>query len=246
MIVAADDRRRPSFTHPTVPVCSAGRSGKARVWQASPSVARIFRFRIQTCARWRTCSGPPGVARGGMQVAWRGRSHLAPPAHPSGPGGARAPALQVWRGGRGRWLGGAEATWSHLPRPRWRTCSSPPRVAREGGQVAWRGLKPPVLGTLSWVLPSPPPCRDALPASVPLCRCVSLNPDRHRDFLFSRGKKSDPRLSQKKNYVFARHCVVAVCRPLIPPLSRYFRSFFLCTKKSSEKKNVTKKHPQSR
>ena len=80
MIVAADDRRRPSFTHPTVPVCSAGRSGKARVWQASPSVARIFRFRIQTCARWRTCSGPPGVARGGMQVAWRGRSHLEPPA----------------------------------------------------------------------------------------------------------------------------------------------------------------------
>ena len=144
MIVAADDRRRPSFTHPTVPVCSAGRSGEARVWQASPSVARIFRFRIQTCARWRTCSGPPGVARGGMQVAWRGRSHLAPPAHPSGPGGARAPALHVWRGGRGRWLGGAEATWSHLPTPRWRTCSSPPRVAREGGQVAWRGLKPPV------------------------------------------------------------------------------------------------------
>ncbi len=60
LIVAADDRRRPSFTHPTVPVCSAGRSGKARVWQASPSVARIFRFRIQTCVRWRTCSGPPG------------------------------------------------------------------------------------------------------------------------------------------------------------------------------------------
>ena len=60
------------------------------------------------------------------------------------PGGARAPALQVWRGGACRWLGGAEATWSHLPRPRWRTCSSPPRVAREGGQVAWRGLKPPV------------------------------------------------------------------------------------------------------
>jgi len=38
LIVAADDRRRPSFTHPTVPVCSAGRSGEARVWQASPSV----------------------------------------------------------------------------------------------------------------------------------------------------------------------------------------------------------------
>ena len=108
MIVAADDRRRPSFTHPTVPVCSAGRSGEARVWQASPSVARIFRFRIQTCVR---C-------------------------------GARAPALQVWRGGACRWLRGAEATWSHLPRPRWRTCSSPPRVARGAGQVAWRGPKP--------------------------------------------------------------------------------------------------------
>ena len=64
-------------------------------------------------ARWRTCSGPPGVARGGMQVAWRGRSHLAPPAHPSGPGGARAPALHVWRGGRGRWLGGGRSPWRH-------------------------------------------------------------------------------------------------------------------------------------
>ena len=31
------------------------------------------------------------------------------------PGGARAPALQVWRGGACRWLGGAEATWRHLP-----------------------------------------------------------------------------------------------------------------------------------
>ena len=37
---------------------------------------------------------------------------------------------------------GAEATCCHLPRPRWRTCSSPPRVARGAGQVAWRGPKP--------------------------------------------------------------------------------------------------------
>ena len=59
------------------------------------------------------------------------------------PGGARAPALQAWRGGACRWLGGAEATCCHLPRPRWRTCSSPPRVARGAGQVAWRGPKPP-------------------------------------------------------------------------------------------------------
>ena len=64
------------------------------------------------------------------------------------PGGARAPALQVWRGGACRWLGGAEATWRHMPcppiGPRWRTCSSPPRVARGAGQVAWRGrTKPP-------------------------------------------------------------------------------------------------------
>ena len=58
-------------------------------------------------------------------------------------GGARAPALQVWRGGACRWLGGAEATWSHLPGPRWRTCSSPPGRCGEGGQVAWRGAKPP-------------------------------------------------------------------------------------------------------
>ena len=58
------------------------------------------------------------------------------------PGGARAPALQVWRGGACRWLGGAEATWSHLPGPRWRTCSSPPGRCGEGGQVAWRGPKP--------------------------------------------------------------------------------------------------------
>ena len=60
-----------------------------------------------------------------------------------GPGGARAPALQVWRGGACRWLRGAEATWSHLPGPRWRTCSSPPGRCGEGGQVAWRGAKPP-------------------------------------------------------------------------------------------------------
>ena len=140
MIVAADDRRRPSFTHPTVPVCSAGRSGEARVWQASPSVARIFRFRIQTCARWRTCSGPPGVARGGMQVAWRGRSHLEPPAQAQ-----VAHVLQpssCGEGGGAGGLEGAEATCCHLPRPRWRTCSSPPRVARGAGQVAWRGPKP--------------------------------------------------------------------------------------------------------
>ena len=140
MIVAADDRRRPSFTHPTVPVCSAGRSGEARVWQASPSVARIFRFRIQTCARWRTCSGPPGVARGGMQVAWRGRSHLEPPAQAQ-----VAHVLQPSSCGEGGGAGGleeAEATCCHLPGPRWRTCSSPPRVARGAGQVAWRGPKP--------------------------------------------------------------------------------------------------------
>jgi len=94
--------------------------------------------------RWRTCSSPTSVARGAGQVAWRGRSHLEPPAQaqvahvlqPSscgegghagglegpkppvatcpGPGGARAPALQVWRGGRGRWLGGGR---SHLAPP---------------------------------------------------------------------------------------------------------------------------------
>ena len=63
--------------------------------------------------RWRTCSSPTSVARGAGQVAWRGRSHLAPPAHPSGPGGARAPALHVWRGGRGRWLGGGRSPWRH-------------------------------------------------------------------------------------------------------------------------------------
>ena len=91
-------------------LAGSGTSGSTDgVWQASPSVARIFRFRIQTCVR---C-------------------------------GARAPALQVWRGGACRWLGGAEATCCHLPRPRWRTCSSPPGVARGAGQVAWRGPKPP-------------------------------------------------------------------------------------------------------
>ena len=30
--------------------------------------------------RWRTCSSPTSVARGAGQVAWRGRSHLEPPA----------------------------------------------------------------------------------------------------------------------------------------------------------------------
>ena len=34
------------------------------------------------------------------------------------------------------------ATCCHLPGPRWRTCSRPPRVARGAGQVAWRGPKP--------------------------------------------------------------------------------------------------------
>ena len=87
-----------------------------------------------------------------------------------------------------------------------------------------------IFGTLSWVLPSPPPCRDALPAPVPLCRCVSLIDI--VTFFFHEEKSQTPRLSQKKIYVFARHCVVAVCRPLIPPWSTwtscgFIFSFFL-------------------
>ena len=90
--------------------------------------------------RWRTCSSPPRVARGAGQVAWRGRSHLEPPAQAQ-----VAHVLQpssCGEGGGAGGLEGAEATCCHLPRPRWRTCSSPPRVARGAGQVAWRGPKP--------------------------------------------------------------------------------------------------------
>ena len=90
--------------------------------------------------RWRTCSSPTSVARGAGQVAWRGRSHLEPPAQAQ-----VAHVLQPSSCGEGGGAGGleeAEATCCHLPGPRWRTCSSPPRVARGAGQVAWRGPKP--------------------------------------------------------------------------------------------------------
>ena len=108
-------RRRPpqALIHtPHSPSLQRGEEREGSRLAASPSVARIFRFRIQTCARWRTCSGPPGVARGGMQVAWRGPSHLEPPAQE--PGGARAPALQAGVARGGRWLGGGR---SHLAPP---------------------------------------------------------------------------------------------------------------------------------
>ena len=58
--------------------------------------------------------------------------------------------LQPSRCGEGghaaqRWLGGAEATWSHLPGPRSQVAHvlQPSRQVWRGGQVAWRGAKPP-------------------------------------------------------------------------------------------------------
>ena len=48
----------------------------------------------------------------GRQVAWRGRTK-PPGATCPGPGGARAPALLVWRGRGGRWLGGGRSPWRH-------------------------------------------------------------------------------------------------------------------------------------
>ena len=58
-----------------------------------------------------------------------------------------AHVLRPSRCGEGGHAGGLEgpkppgATCPPI-RPRWRTCSSPPRVARGAGQVAWRGPKP--------------------------------------------------------------------------------------------------------
>ena len=63
------------------------------------------------------------------------------------PGGARAPALQVWRGGACRWLGGAEATWRHLPTHQAQvahvlqpsTCGEGGGAGGlEGGEATWR------------------------------------------------------------------------------------------------------------
>ena len=46
-----------------------------------------------------------------MQVAWRGRSHLEPPARAQ-VAHVLQPSRQVWRGGAGG-LEGGEATWRH-------------------------------------------------------------------------------------------------------------------------------------
>ena len=46
-----------------------------------------------------------------MQVAWRGRSHLLPPAQAQ-VAHVLQPSRQVWRGGAGG-LEGGEATWRH-------------------------------------------------------------------------------------------------------------------------------------
>ena len=59
-----------------------------------------------------------GEERGGSRLAgqpFRGSDFPFPNSNLRQAGGARAPALQVWRGGACRWLGGAEATWRHLP-----------------------------------------------------------------------------------------------------------------------------------
>ena len=55
--------------------------------------------------RWRTCSSPTSVARGAGQVAWRGRSHLEPPAQAQ-VAHVLQPSRQVWRGGAGGLEGG--------------------------------------------------------------------------------------------------------------------------------------------
>ena len=61
------------------------------------------------------------------------------------PGGARAPALQVWRGGACRWLGGAEATWRHLPTHRAQVAHvlQPYKCGEGGGAGGLEGPKPP-------------------------------------------------------------------------------------------------------
>ena len=61
------------------------------------------------------------------------------------PGGARAPALQVWRGGACRWLGGAEATWRHLPTHRAQVVHvlQPYKCGEGGGAGGLEGPKPP-------------------------------------------------------------------------------------------------------
>ena len=59
-------------------------------------------------------------------------------------GGARAPALQVWRGGACRWLGGAEATWRHLPTHRAQVAHvlQPYKCGEGGGAGGLEGPKP--------------------------------------------------------------------------------------------------------
>ena len=61
------------------------------------------------------------------------------------PGGARAPALQVWRGGACRWLGGAEATWRHLPTHQAQVAHvlQPSTCGEGGGAGGLEGPKPP-------------------------------------------------------------------------------------------------------
>ena len=61
------------------------------------------------------CGGAAGAARGAEAVYStflfkRTRTMKFPKWRP---GGARAPALHVWRGGRGRWLGGGRSPWRH-------------------------------------------------------------------------------------------------------------------------------------